>query len=79
MFVLGECFFISAKAGKKNDKDWYMLKFLDEDADSFFTAFVDRKFYDELLGVPKKTLVKLTLNLVPGEKFFTVEDVEVVD
>lgn len=79
MLVTGESRFISVKAGQKNDKDWFMVKFLDENADEFFTAFINKDLYQDLEGVAKKTPVVLTLQLVPGQKYFTVESIEVVE
>ena len=78
MKVTGESSFISAKAGAKNGKDWFMAKFLDEDADEFFTAFINAELYQELQGMERKTPVVLTMNLVPGQKFFAVESIEFV-
>lgn len=77
MTVSGEALFISAKAGEKNDKDWFMVKFLDDSNDEFFTSFVTRELYQELQGMEKKTPVILTLNLVPGQKYFSVESIEI--
>lgn len=79
MLVTGESRFISVKAGQKNGKDWFMVKFLDENADEFFTAFINEDLYRDLEGVAKKTPVVLTLQLVPGQKYFTVESIEVVE
>lgn len=79
MQVAGESFFVSAKTGQKNGKDWFMAKFLDEDADEFFTAFINEDLYRDLQGVAKKTPVVLTLNLVPGQKYFSVETIEIVE
>lgn len=78
MHVTGESSFISAKAGKKNGKDWYMAKFLDDANDEFFTAFINEELYQELQGMEKKTPVVLTLNLVPGQKYFSVESIEIL-
>lgn len=80
MIVTGESLFISAKTGKKKDgEDWYNLKFLDDESDEFFSAFVSGGLYNHFFNVPKKTPVVLTLNIVPGSKYFTVENIEVVD
>lgn len=79
MLVTGESRFISVKAGQKNGKDWFMVKFLDENADEFFTAFISKDLYQDLEGVAKKTPVVLTLQLVPGQKYFSVESIEVVE
>ena len=78
MIVSGECNFISIKTGEKNGKQWCMAKFLDEDADEFFTAFITPELCGELQGVPKKNPVILTLNLVPGQKYFSVECIEII-
>ncbi len=79
MTVTGEADYISAKTGTKKDgTDWYRLKFLDEDAESFFTAFVSASVFNVVKDLPKHTPVVLTANLVPGEKYFTLESVEVI-
>lgn len=78
MYVTGESSFVSVKAGTKNGKDWFMAKFLDNNADEFFTAFINEELYQELQGMEKKTPVILTMNLVPGQKFFSVENIEFV-
>lgn len=78
MHVTGESSFVSVKAGTKNGKDWFMAKFLDNNADEFFTAFINEELYQELQGMEKKTPVILTMNLVPGQKFFSVENIEFV-
>lgn len=77
MQVTGESSFVSAKAGKKNGKDWFMAKFLDDNADEFFTAFINEELFQELQGMEKKTPVILTLNLVPGQKYFSIESIEI--
>ena len=78
MKLTGESMFVSARAGKKNGKEWHMLKFLDEDAEEFFTAFVDETLSRQFQILPKHTPVLLTLNLVPGQKYFSLESVEVL-
>lgn len=77
MQVTGESSFVSVKTGKKDGKDWFMAKFLDDNADEFFTAFIEKELYQELQGMEKKTPVILTLNLVPGQKYFSVESIEI--
>ena len=47
MKLTGESMFVSARAGQKNGKEWHMLKFLDEDAEEFFTAFVDETLFGQ--------------------------------
>ncbi len=79
MKLTGESMFVSARAGQKNGKDWHMLKFLDEDAEEFFTAFVDETLFEQFQTLPKHTAVILTLNLVPGKNYFSVESVEIVE
>ncbi len=78
MRLTGESMFVSARAGQKNGKEWHMLKFLDEDAEEFFTAFVDETLSRQFQKLPKHTPVNLTLNLVPGQKYFSLESVEVL-
>lgn len=71
--------FVSARAGNKNGKAWHMSKFLDEDAEEFFTAFVDETLFEQFQTLPKHTPVLLTLNLVPGQKYFSLESVEIIE
>lgn len=78
MQVTGESSFISVRDGQKSDgTKWYMAKFLDENADEFFTAFIEKELYQELQGMEKKTPVILTMNLVPGQKYFSIESIEI--
>lgn len=79
MLVTGESRFVSVKTGQKNGKDWFMAKFLDENADEFFNVFINKDLYQDLEGVAKKAPVVLTLNLVPGQKYFSVESIEIVE
>lgn len=78
MTLIGESVFISTRAGQKNGKDWYMVKFLDEDAEEFFTAFVNETLFEQFQTLPKHTAVVLTVNLVPGQKYFSLESVEIL-
>jgi hypothetical protein len=79
MVVAGETIYIASKCGKKQDgTDWFNLKFLDEDADEFFVVFVDENIFQRFQTVPKRTGVMLTINIVPGSKFFTLENVEIM-
>lgn len=79
MRLTGESMFVSARAGNKNGKDWHMAKFLDEDAEEFFTAFVDETLFEQFQTLPKHTSVILTLNLVPGQKYFSLESAEIIE
>lgn len=79
MRVTGESRFIAVKTGQKNGKDWFMAKFLDENAEEFFTAFINAELFRALEGVSKKTPVVLTLELVPGQKYFTIESIEAIE
>lgn len=80
MLVSGESEYISSKQGvKKDGEEWFMVKFLDEEADSFFTAFVEAELYNKVKNLPKHTPVLLSLNLVPGEKYFSLETLEVIE
>ena len=79
MTVTGESIFISAKQGTKKDgSTWFMLKFLDNDADEFFSVFVDEKIFSEMSACVKHTPVLMTLNIVPGSKYFDLANLEVV-
>lgn len=80
MLVAGETLYISSKQGKKQDgSEWYCLKFLDEALDEFFVAFVEREIFIQFQTLAKRTPVTLTLNLVPGSKYFTIENIEILD
>lgn len=77
MKLQGVAEFISKKSGiKKDGSPWFLLKFLDNTADEFFTAFVDEKMFNAFDGVGKRTEVALTFELVPGQKYFSVTDYE---
>ena len=78
MTLSGETTYISAKSGNKNGKDWFAVKFLDEDAEEFFTCFMDEQMFGNFQGLPKRAAVILTLNLVPGQKYFSLESVEII-
>lgn len=78
MIVTGEAQYVSAKSGSKNGKGWYILKFLDEEAEEFFTLFVDKELYDAIEGIPKKAPVILTLRIVPGQKYLRLEAIELI-
>ena len=79
MKLAGESTYISSRSGQKNGKEWHMVKFLDEDAEEFFTAFVDENMFKLFEGLPKHSAVVLTLNLVPGQKYFSLESVEILE
>lgn len=77
MELQGKAEFISRKSGTKKDgTPWHLLRFLDETADEFFGAFVDEKMFKAFENVSKRTEVTLTLDLVPGQKYFSVVDYE---
>ncbi len=73
MILKGDSLFVSRKSGlKKNGDAWFSIKFLDDEADEFFTCFVDEKLFNTFEGITKKTAVGLTLDLVPGSKYFSL-------
>lgn len=81
MLVTGESRFVSATTGLKKDgvTPWYRLKFLDDDADEFFNVYVDNQaMFAELSGLAKKTPVILTMELVPGSKYFQLVKAEIL-
>lgn len=79
MLATGESRYISVRSGTKNGKPWFMIKFLDESEDEFFTAFVNEQLFEQFQGMAKHTPVVLTLNLVPGQRFFKLEAVEIIE
>lgn len=85
MTITGESVFISCStgAGKKTGKTWYALKFLDQDAEVFFTCFTDKELYDAMDGQPKNIPVLLTMVLVPsikaGRGFFELKTIEFIN
>ena len=80
MLLTGTATLISRRQGKKKDgSDWFSLKFFDEQADDIIVAFVDEKMYSTFESVEKRTTISLTLSLVPGNRYFTVEDFEVTE
>lgn len=79
MLLTGESSFISAKSGTKKDgSEWYMAKFHDEDAESYFAVFVDKDMFNKLTTLPKKAPVMLTISMVPGNKYFELESLEII-
>lgn len=80
MKVTGEAAYISAKTGTKRDgSQWFILKFLDNHFDEFFSIFVEEELFNDMKSCPKNTPVVLTLNLTPGSKYFKMENVEIVN
>ena len=85
MMITGESVFISCSTGtgKKTGRDWYALKFLDRDAEVFFTCFTDKELFDAMDGQPKNIPVFLTMILVPstkaGRAFFELKNIELVN
>lgn len=79
MLVAGETLYISNKSGAKQDgTNWYNLKFLDESMEEFFVVFVEENIFNRFQKVAKRTPVVLTLNIVPGSKYYTLENVEII-
>ena len=79
MLLTGESKFVSVKSGTKKDgTEWFMSKFHDEEAESYFTIFVDKNMFNKLSQVPKKTPVMLTISMVPGNKYFELETLEII-
>lgn len=79
MTLSGETTFVSARTGQKNGKSWFAVKFLDDAAEEFFTCFMEEHMFENFQGLPKHTPVILTLNLVPGQKYFSLESVEILN
>lgn len=78
MYLKGNTSFSSAKAGKKDGKDWFYLRFLDNDADQFFNIFVDEEVFEQYKGLKKGTIMQLTINAIPGRKSFSLETLEII-
>lgn len=80
MKLKGETTYISQKSGtSKTGKDYFVLKFLDEEAEEFFSCFVTEEMFRQFEVVGKNTTVTLTLNLVPGSKFFELQSADVFE
>lgn len=81
MKVTGEAVYTSRMSGtsKKTGKPYFSLKFLDEEAEEFFQCFVEEALFQKFDGVEKKTPVLLTINYVPGSKFFSLESLELIE
>lgn len=79
MRLTGEAEFLSCTTGTKKDgTPWHRAKFFDTEADEIFSAFVNEDLCKELLTYQKKMSVLLTLNLVPGQSYFNLENIEMV-
>ena len=79
MKLTGECNYISSRMGTKKDgSEWFSSKFLDDDSDEFFTVFHEQDLFNQLSKLPKRAPVLLTLNLVPGQKYFNLERIEII-
>lgn len=77
MKLTSESLFISASTFKgKKKQELYACKFLDEDGDEFFTLFTSEELFAEFEGVPKRTPVVLTMELIPGKTFVKLVNVE---
>lgn len=80
MYLTGKAGFIAHRKGQKKDgSEWFSLKFFDDQADDIIVAFVDEKMYSAFENVAKRTEISLTLSLVPGKSYFTIEDFEIAD
>ncbi|WP_075721085.1 hypothetical protein [Roseburia sp. 499] len=81
MIVTGEALYTSRTSGtsKRTGKPYFSIKFLDENAEEFFQCFVEQELFDAFDGIEKKTPVLLTLNYVPGSKFFSLESLEILE
>ena len=80
MKLTGESLFISASTFKgKKKQELYACKFLDEDGDEFFTLFTSEELFAEFEGVPKRTPVVLTMELIPGKTFVKLVSVEFIN
>ena len=81
MKLTGEAIYVSRMAGtsKRTGKQYCAIKFLDELAEEFFSVFVEQELFDAFDGVEKKTPVMMTLNLLPGTKFYSLESLEILE
>ena len=79
MYVTGESTFISAKSGLKKDKtEWFLLRFLDSDADCYFNVFVEQDIFNKFKNVAKHTPVIITAEIIPGTRRFNLQLLELV-
>lgn len=78
MVVVGESQYISKATGSKNGKEWFSLKFLDEDAEEFFRVFVEKDIFTKMADVEKNTPVMLTLTITPGSSYWRFEAIEIL-
>lgn len=77
MILSGNTKFISKSTGtSKANKPFYMAKFLDDDNDAFFSIFVDETLFQLFEDVKRGDTMRLTLNLTPGNKYFSLIDAE---
>lgn len=81
MRVSGEATFKEARHGAnpKTGDNWRRIKLLDEDADEIIKCYVDEQIYQCFEGLEKNTPVIVTMDIVPGQKYFNIVQVEVID
>ncbi len=77
MRVKGESIFMAVRSGtSKAGKPFYTAKFLDKDADEFYTIFIDEDMYNDLKEMQRSTPVLLTIDEVIGSKYISLVSVE---
>lgn len=78
MLVTGKCIYKSANSGvsSKTEKPYWILKFLDDDAEEFFTFFVSQELFQLCSSIRKDTPVCLTVDLKVSTRFVKLIDVQ---
>ena len=77
MRVTGESIFITVRSGtSKAGKEYYTAKFLDKDADEFYTIFIEEDMFNDLKEMQRNTPVILTIDEVIGQKYVSLISVE---
>lgn len=77
MKLQGVLKYLSQRTGTKKDgTSWYQLKCLDESSDEIIVMFVTEQLFNEFSRVERKAEVTVTLDLVPGQKYFSLVDFE---
>lgn len=79
MKVTGESKYISSRPEQDSGRNLYTADFYDEDSSAPFTAIIREQMYKIFQGLPAYTAVILTLNLVPGMQYFSIESVEILN
>lgn len=77
MIVTGNCTYKSSISGisSKTEKPYKITKFLDDDAEEFFTFFVSDELFSICQKIPKDTPVCLTVDLTVSKKYVKLIDV----